>query len=76
MPDDPLRPADPDDLRQALAFALSFDGRKRWRQADDQMARITADHLVRYLEMADFVVMRRPGRGDFAKVVRGAGPER
>ena len=71
MPDDPLRPADPEDLRQALAFALSFDGRKRWRQADEQMARITADHLVRYVEMAGFVLMRRPGRGDFARVARG-----
>jgi hypothetical protein len=39
------------------------------------MARITADHLVRYLEMAGFVVMRRPGRGDFAGVARGAPPE-
>lgn len=71
MPDDPLRPAEPDDVRQALAFALAFDGRRRFRQADDLMARITADHLVRYLEMAGFVVMRRPGRGDFAAVARG-----
>jgi hypothetical protein len=73
MPDDPsLRPADPDDLRQALAFALAFDGRRRFKQADELMARLTADHLVRYLEMAGFVVMRRPGRGDFAGVTRGA----
>ena len=56
-------PRRPRDVRQALAFALSFDGRKRWRQADDQMARITADHLVRYLEMAGFVVMRRRAEG-------------
>jgi hypothetical protein len=70
---DLLRPADPDDLGQALAFALSFDGRKRFRQADEQMARITADHLVRYLEMAGYVVMKRPGRGDFSGVARGAG---
>jgi hypothetical protein len=72
MPDDPLRPADPDDVRQALAFALAFDGRKRFRQGDEPMAKITADHLVRYLEMSGFVVMRRPGRGDFAGVARGA----
>ena len=72
MPDDPLRPADPDDLRQALAFALSFDGRRRWRQADEQMARITAGHLVRYLEVAGYLLMRRLGRGDLAGVARGA----
>jgi hypothetical protein len=71
MPDDPLRPADPDDLRQALTHALSFDGRKRFRQADEVMAKITADHLVRYLEMCGYVVMRRSGRGDFAGVARG-----
>ena len=72
MPDDALRSAGPDDVRQAFAFALSFDGRKRWRQADEQMAQITADHLVRYMEMAGYVVMRRPGRGDFATVARRA----
>jgi len=37
-------------------FALSFDGRERWRQSDEQMARITADHLVWYLEMAGYMV--------------------
>jgi len=75
MPEQPaLSPADADDLRQALAFALTFDGRKRFRHADEIAARITADHLVRYLEMAGYVVMRRPGRGDLAAVARGAGP--
>ena|SRR5271165_4568109 len=62
MPDDPaaLRPADPDDLRQALAYALTFDGRKQFRTSSEMMARITAEHLARYLEMAGFVVMKRP----------------
>ncbi len=60
MPDEPLRPADPDALRQSLAFALMFDGKRRWRMADDLTARVTADHLVRYLEMAGYVVMKRP----------------
>jgi hypothetical protein len=32
MPDQ-LTPTDPDDLRQALSFALTFDGRKRFRHA-------------------------------------------
>jgi hypothetical protein len=31
-----LTPADPDDLAAALAFALSFDGRKRVRKADER----------------------------------------
>jgi hypothetical protein len=39
---DQLSPADPDDLRQALAFALTFEGRKRFRHADELAARITA----------------------------------
>jgi hypothetical protein len=35
MPDDEkLTPADPDDLASALAFALKFEGRKRWHDAD------------------------------------------
>jgi hypothetical protein len=74
-PDDPLLPAGPDDLHQALAFALSFDGRKRFKQSDELIARITADHLARYLAMASFVVMRRPGRGDLGGVARGAPAE-
>ncbi len=32
MPDEltELRPADPDDVRQAIEFALSFDGKRRF----------------------------------------------
>lgn len=37
-------------------------GRKRVHDADDAMARITADRLVRHLEQSGFVLMRRlPG---------------
>jgi hypothetical protein len=32
-----------DDLRRALAFALTFDGRKRFREAEELTARIAAD---------------------------------
>jgi hypothetical protein len=71
MPDEPLRPADPDDLCQALAFALTYDGRRQFRTSHESMARITAEHLARYLEMSGFVVMRRPGRGDFAGIAQG-----
>ena len=64
MPDEPqpLRPADPDDLRQALAHALTFDGRKQFKTGGEMMAKITAEHLARHLETAGFVVMKRPPR--------------
>jgi hypothetical protein len=62
MPDEPPRftPADPDDVRQTIAFALTFDGRKRFRHADELAMRITADHLARHLERCGFVVMKKP----------------
>jgi len=73
MPDEPLRPADPDDLRDALAFALRFDGRRQFKTSGEMMAKITAEHLIRYLEGAGFVVMKRPPRGDFAGMATGPG---
>jgi hypothetical protein len=75
MTDDPnqLRPADPDDLRRALAFALTFDGRKRFREAEELTARITAEHLAKHLEQSGFVIMKRPGRGDFSGIAKGSG---
>jgi len=62
MPDAPdrLTPATPNDLADALAFALRFDGRKRKRDAGEFMARIVARRLVEHLENAGFVVMRKP----------------
>jgi hypothetical protein len=65
MPDDPapkLRSADPDDVRQALAFALTFDGRRQFRTSGEMMAKITAEHLMRHLEWCGFVVMKQPPR--------------
>jgi hypothetical protein len=63
MPDEPqLSPATPEDLVDALSFALRFEGRRRVYHAEDSMARITADRLVRYLEKSGFVVMKRPPR--------------
>ena len=55
-----LRPADPDDLKQALAYALRFAGRRRSRSADDVMARITAERIAEHLERAGYVVLKRP----------------
>jgi hypothetical protein len=61
-PDDAasLTPADPDELRKALAFALKFNGRKRNHQADGMAADITADHLAKQLEIGGYVVMKKP----------------
>ena len=53
-----LRPADPADVADALAYALRYDGRRRVYHADDAMARITAERLIRHLERAGFVLMR------------------
>ena len=53
-----LGPADPADVADALAYALRYDGRRRVHHADDAMARITAERLIRHLERAGFVLMR------------------
>ncbi len=55
-----LRPATPDEIAEALSFALRYEGRKRVHHADDTMARITADRLVRHLERSGFVLMKKP----------------
>jgi hypothetical protein len=60
MPDaDKLTPADPCDLADAVAFAPRFEGRRRVHNADEYMAAIAAERVVRHLERAGFVVMRK-----------------
>jgi hypothetical protein len=60
MPHDPdLNPMTPEELRRDLAFALTFDGRKRFRRADNLLADIAARHIVDHLERCGMVVMRR-----------------
>jgi len=54
----PLRPADPAEVADALAYALRYDGKRRVHHADGVMARITAERLIRHLERAGFVLMR------------------
>ena len=49
-----------DELIESLAFALRYEGRKRVRHADDMMARITAERLVRHLRGSGFTVVRDP----------------
>jgi hypothetical protein len=55
-----LRPATPDEIAEALSFALRYNGRKRVHDADDAMGRITAERLVQHLEASGFVVMKKP----------------
>ena len=54
-----LTPAEPEDVRQALAFALRYRGRKRTDSANEAMAEITAERLVDHLAQSGFVMMRR-----------------
>jgi hypothetical protein len=55
-----LRPATAAEIADSLSFALRYDGRRRVHHADDAMARITAERLVRHLERSGFVLMKRP----------------
>ena len=55
-----LRVATEDELKQTLAFALSYDGRKQVHSANEFMARITADRLIDHLATSGFVVMKKP----------------
>ena len=64
MPDDDkLTPADPSDLADAIAFALNFSGRKRVHDSERLTARIAADRIMRHLEQARYVVMKKPPIG-------------
>jgi hypothetical protein len=58
--DEKLTPADPGDLADVIAFALRYSGGKRVHQAEEYMAKIAAERIVRHLQDARFVVMRRP----------------
>ncbi|MFZ1964630.1 MAG: hypothetical protein WAU78_14395 [Roseiarcus sp.] len=71
---DDLRPASPEDLADALAFALRFDGRKRKHDASEFMAAIVARRLVEHLERAGFVVMKRPPAVGASTLGRGYEP--
>jgi hypothetical protein len=55
-----LHPAEPDEVAQALSFALRFDGRKQFRHANEFAARITAEHLMRHLQQSGFLIMKAP----------------
>ena len=57
--EDKLRPATTEEIADSIAFALRYEGRKRVNHADEMMAPITADRLVRHLRRSGFVVMRQ-----------------
>jgi hypothetical protein len=67
---DRLTPATPEDLADALAFALRFDGRKRKHDAGEFMAAIVAKRLVEHLERSGFVIMKKPPIGGNAPAER------
>jgi hypothetical protein len=69
---DALTPAMPEDLADAIAYALQFDGRKRTHRADEIMARIVAERLVEALGCAGFVVTPRPPMAGGAAIGFGA----
>jgi hypothetical protein len=75
MSDDPsaLSLAKFEDLADALAFTLRFQGRKRVHNADELMWAIVAKRLVEHLERSGFVVMKRPPIGGAAALGRGHG---
>lgn len=61
MSNKPLRPATRDEVSDALGYALQFSrAGKSHRHATEMMARIAADVLVEHLELAGFVVMKKP----------------
>ncbi len=66
MPDVKLTPADHSDIADAVAFALRFSGRKRVHDADVFMAKIAADRIVRHLDLAGYVIMKKPPIGGSA----------
>jgi hypothetical protein len=70
--DDQLTPADLSDLADAIAFALHFSRRKRYHEGDKLMADLTADHIVRHLDRAGYVIMKKPAPGG-ATVLRRSG---
>ncbi len=56
----PLHPADPNDIADAIAFALRYSGRKRVGNSADLMAAIVAKRLVEHLDRCGYVILRKP----------------
>ena len=73
MPDDRdrLSHATAEDVADALAFALGFQGRKRVHNADALMSSILAKSPVEHLERCGFVVVKKPPIGGSTPPYRG-----
>jgi hypothetical protein len=71
-PAERLSPATAEDVADALAYALRFQGRKRVHNADELMSAIVAKRLVEHLERSGFVVMKRPAISGGAALGRGS----
>ena len=57
----PLTPARPEEVAEALSYALRYAERGRPRPHGGEMiADLAAQHLARHLERAGFVLMKRP----------------
>jgi hypothetical protein len=69
--DDKLTPTDPRDLADAIAFALQFEGRERVYSANEYMAAVAAERIVRHLARSRFVVMKKSPLGGHAQIGRG-----
>jgi hypothetical protein len=60
--------ADPRDLAESVALALRFfEGRKRNHDGDAFRATFAAERVVRHLERAGFVVMKKPSVADIRR---------
>ena len=60
MTDEPLQPADRQDIADALAFALRYSGRKRVHDSAEIMSAIVAKRLVEHLDRCGFVILKKP----------------
>jgi hypothetical protein len=72
-PEQKLTRAKPDDLVDTLSFALRHEGRKSKHDSDKLNADIVAQRLVRHLDRAGYVVMKKPPLGGHDQVARGFG---
>jgi hypothetical protein len=72
-PDPKLTPAEPNDLAQTLSFALRFEGKRRYTDTDRFAADIIADRLIRHLDRAGYVVMKKTPLGGHGQLARGFG---
>ena len=66
-----LTPANPEDVADALSFALRHNGRKRVHDAEEIMAHIVARLIVVDLEQAGFAIAQKPPAVGGAAIGRG-----